>query len=32
MVTLISANERYEEIPASEVRILGVVTGFYRRQ
>lgn len=32
MVTLISANDRYEEIPASEVRILGIVTGFYRRQ
>jgi repressor LexA len=32
MVTLISANDRYEEIPATEVRILGIVTGFYRRQ
>lgn len=32
MVTLISANNRYEEIPASEVHILGVVTGYYRRQ
>ncbi len=31
-VTLVGANNRYEEIPGSEIRILGVLTGFYRRQ
>lgn len=31
MVTLVSENDNYEQIPASDIRILGVVTGVYRR-
>ncbi|MDH7570992.1 MAG: S24 family peptidase, partial [Armatimonadota bacterium] len=31
LTLLRSENDHYEEIPATEVRILGVVTGLYRR-